>query len=245
MRLGFMQPYFFPYPGYFALIARADTWLVFDDAQMIRHGWVNRNRVLHPTEAWQYVRVPVAGHAREARIAEVEVADGAWAQRLVAQLAHYRRAPHYAPVRALVEGVGAKAHVRLADVNVEALAAVCAYLGLPFTPRLHSTLDYDRTRVTGPGEWALEAGRALAATSYVNPPGGRDLFDAGRFAEAGIQLEILPWPATPYPQLGRPFEAHLSILDMLMFVPPDEVRERLLAAPLEVVPERGPLSAAA
>ena len=59
MVLGMMQPYFLPYLGYYALIRATDTWVVFDDTQYIRHGWVDRNRVLHPTEGWQYIKVPV------------------------------------------------------------------------------------------------------------------------------------------------------------------------------------------
>jgi len=236
MRLGFMQPYFWPYPGYFALIARSDTWLVFDDAQMIRHGWVNRNRVLHPEEGWQYVRVPVKGHAREALIRDVEVSDLEWGRRFVSQLAHYRRAPHRAAVIGLIESVACERHTRLVDVNVAALRAVSGYLGLPFNPRLHSELDYDRSAIQGPGDWALEAGRALGASSYVNPPGGRELFESARFAAAGIELEILTYGAEPYAQGPRSFEPHLSIVDMLMFLTPDEVRARLGAASIESVP---------
>lgn len=233
MKLGFMQPYFLPYPGYFALIERSDQWLVFDDAQMIRHGWVNRNRVLHPNEAWQYIRVPVVGHERGALIRDVEVADLAWGKRLVGQLAPYRRAPHYASVLALLDGVAARGLTRLLDVNLALLAAVCARIGVAFTPQLHSEVPYDRTAVHGPGDWALEAGRALGATSYVNPPGGRELFDVARFHAAGMQLEFLAWETPPYAQGARPFEPHLSIVDMLMFLAPDEVLARLRAAQCE------------
>lgn len=48
MRLGIMQPYFFPYPGHFALIAHVDQWLVFDITQYTPKTWMNRNRILHP-----------------------------------------------------------------------------------------------------------------------------------------------------------------------------------------------------
>ncbi|MEZ6014272.1 MAG: WbqC family protein [Planctomycetota bacterium] len=229
-----MQPYFLPYPGYFALIARSDRWLVFDDAQMIRHGWVNRNRVLHPTEAWQYIRVPVVGHERGALIREIEVADLTWGKRIVGQLAPYRRAPHYAAVVALLEQVAARELPRLLDVNLALLAAICERIGVRFAPELHSELTYDRAKVQGPGDWALEAGRALGAASYINPPGGRELFDRARFQEAGMRLEFLTWETPPYAQGARPFEAHLSIIDMLMFLPPEQVRARLDAAQVEV-----------
>ncbi|MBK7111860.1 MAG: WbqC family protein [Flavobacteriales bacterium] len=63
-RVGIMQPYFFPYLGYFGLIANTDRWIVFDPVQYIRKGWVNRNRVLKPGGGWKYVSIPVAKHSR-------------------------------------------------------------------------------------------------------------------------------------------------------------------------------------
>jgi len=234
MTLGFMQPYFLPYPGYFALIAQSDQWVVFDDAQMIRHGWVDRNRVLHPTEGWQYLKVQVQKHARETPIREVRVsADADWGPRLVRQLQHYRKAPFFRPVISLLGELLQGSGEDLSALNVRVLAGVCAYLGLPFAPLLHSQIEYDRGAVQGPGDWALVVSRVLGATAYVNPPGGRDLFDASAFAAQGTALRFLRWPDSPYPQLRPGYEPALSIVDLLFALPPDEIRARLLAAPLE------------
>ena len=76
MKLGIMQPYFFPYLGYFDLIHSVDKWVVFDTPQYIRHGWVNRNRILHPESDWQYIIVPLKKHPRNTPIKEIEIADG-------------------------------------------------------------------------------------------------------------------------------------------------------------------------
>ncbi len=230
LTLGFMQPYFLPYPGYFELIARSDVWLVFDDAQMIRRGWVNRNRILHPAKSWQYVRVPVAQHGRETLIRDIRIADPNWAERLVGQLAHYREAPYYGELIPLIQGVGARRHERLIDVNLALLTALCERLKIPFAPRLHSGLGLDRSRIQGPGDWAFEAAKALGATRYINPAGGRELFDPARFSAAGIELSILESSAGPYNQGGRPFEPGLSILDLLMFQAPEEARMRIAPA---------------
>jgi hypothetical protein len=61
---------------YFALIERTTRWVVFDTAQYIRRGWVNRNRILHPTRGWQYVTVPLAKMPRETPIREVRISPG-------------------------------------------------------------------------------------------------------------------------------------------------------------------------
>ncbi|HZE89534.1 MAG TPA: WbqC family protein, partial [Verrucomicrobiae bacterium] len=104
MRVGIMQPYFFPYLGYFDLIGHTDAWVVFDTPQYIRHGWVNRNRVLHPSRGWQYVIAPVRKHDRAASIRDVEVSAAPdWRRRLLAQLEHYRkRAPYFRETMELV-----------------------------------------------------------------------------------------------------------------------------------------------
>lgn len=230
-----MQPYFLPYPGYFALVRRSDVWVVFDDAQMIRHGWVDRNRVLHPTEGWMYLKVPTRKHSRGTPIRDVRVSSGSdWSARILRQLGHYRRAPHYADVVGLLEEAFETAPETMDAVCVHLLERICRYLGLEFHPLLHSRLEYDRSQVGGPGDWALVVARELGASAYLNQPGGRDIFDPAAFARAGVELRIVEWRPTPYPQLREPFEPNLSIVDMLMFLDPSEVRTRLDDVEVEV-----------
>src|SRR5687767_9328128 len=104
MKLGIMQPYFFPYIGYFDLIHSVDQWVVFDTPQYIRHGWINRNRILHPTAGWQHIIAPVRKHHRAAPIGDIRVVeDGGWRALIPRQIEHYRgHAPHFGAVAALV-----------------------------------------------------------------------------------------------------------------------------------------------
>ena len=68
MRLGIMQPYFYPYLGYFSLIKHTDHWIVFDTVQYIEHGWINRNQIIHPSKPeTMYFTVPLQKHSRESR----------------------------------------------------------------------------------------------------------------------------------------------------------------------------------
>lgn len=232
MRLGFMQPYFLPYPGYFAVIAQTDQWVVFDDAQMIRHGWVDRNRVLHPTEGWSYIKVPTAKHSRRSPIAAVQASRNVdWRDRMLRQLAHYRAAPNFAPVLAWLTEALATCPDGLAALNVHMLQRTCDWLGLAFHPVLHSSLDYDRSTVAGPGDWAPTVAGLLGATTYLNPTGGAALFDPARFAQVGCVLRFVQWPAQPYPQLRPEFQPGLSILDMMLMLDASAIRDALLAAP--------------
>jgi hypothetical protein len=232
-----MQPYFFPYLGYFDLIARVDRWIVFDTPQYIRHGWVNRNRILHPTSGWQYVIVPLRKHAREAAIREIEIhADDRWKKRLLGQLEHYRRrAPFFRETMELLTQVLDGAGSSLAELNVATLAAGCRHLEIPFEPEWFSRMDLDLPPIDAPGEWALEIAAALGASEYVNPPGGAGLFDRDRFEERGIRLTLQSFEAMTYDCAPYSFEPNLSILDVMMWASPSQVREHLGLAPSRAV----------
>ena len=94
-----MQPYFFPYLGYFELIARVDRWVVFDVVQYNAKSWMNRNRILHPKEGWQYITVPVEKAPRGTLIRDIRVKDMVDSrERVLGQMVHYKKkAPLLSP----------------------------------------------------------------------------------------------------------------------------------------------------
>jgi len=224
-RLGIMQPYFFPYLGHFALIAACDRWAVFDTCQYAPRSWMNRNRVLHPAGGWAWATAPLQNGSIHIQACDALLADPAAARRsLLGSLSHLRRkAPYHDAVVALVEGVFQGAGPSLVALNVRALDAVCRYIGLPFRHATLSGLGLSLPDRMAPGGWAPAICAALGASCYVNPAGGRALFDPADFARHGIALhfaEALPFTyATP----GAAFVPDLSILDVLLWNPPDAV----------------------
>ena len=231
MKLGIMQPYFFPYLGYFDLINRTDQWVVFDTPQYTPRTWMNRNRVLHPEEGWQYVTVAVQKFKRFSSIRSIRVRDaGEACLRITGQLSHYAgKAPFHAQVRDLVRETFARVTTdALADLNVSALAAVCDRLGIAFEPRIFSQMGLSLPEITHPGQWALEISHALGASEYVNPPGGRELFDPEAFSGRGIRLAFTDLPDFAYECPGYEFIPHLSILDVMMWNSPETIREWLV-----------------
>jgi WbqC-like protein family len=229
MVLGLMQPYFFPYLGYFELIDRVDQWIAFDTAQYVRRGWVNRNRVLHPVAGWQYLTVPVRKNHRDTSISEIRIVeDNDWCTRIERQLQHYRgRAPHFESVIALLHDCLMSKELSLARMNVAALRKVCAFLDIPFEWHLLSEMGLRLGPIDGPGDWALRLAETLHADEYVNLPGGRGLYDEAKFAASGIRLTILNPTPFLYECSFYRFERSLSILDVLMWNSPAEVREML------------------
>jgi WbqC-like protein family len=233
VRMGIMQPYFFPYPGHFALIAHCDEWVVFDVTQYTPKTWMNRNQVLHPSAGANWLSVPLANGSISITTAEARVLDPAAAcTSVLGKLSHYRRqAPHFAAVEALVREAFAlpAGDTSLVHLNLRGLDAVCAYLGLPFRRRVCSELALALPDDLGPGDWALEICDRLGADDYLNPFGGRALFDATRYRDRGVALSFLQWKGLDYPQGRFAPVPGLSILDTLMWNPPKVVRAALFA----------------
>lgn len=226
MIVGAMQPYFFPYLGYFDLINRSDRWIVFDTPQYMREGWVNRNRILHSREAWQYITVPLKHHSREAAINQVEAVEFPdWRRKIINQFTHYRgRAPHYREVIALLEDCFEGAEKNLSRLNVRCLGKVCRLLGVRWAPEIFSEMALPLGPVREAADWALRIAEAVGASEYLNPPGGSLLYDPERFARHGIRLALQQKFDFKYDCGGFTYISKLSILDVLMWVDPVEIR---------------------
>lgn len=221
-----MQPYFVPYIGYFGLIANSDRFVTFDTAQFIKGGWIQRNRMLKPGGGWQYIRVPLRKAPHHAAIGAVEVAeDGRWRRKMRNQLQHYRRAPHFADTLALLDRCVDLQGVDIATFNLHSLRVIAEYIGLTTPIEALSDLDLDLSECAGPGDWGRVVCRESGASRYLNAVGGRDLFDPTAFAQDNVELTFLQARPQDYTQLGQPHEPWLSILDVLMFHPPERVRE--------------------
>lgn len=226
--LGIMQPYFFPYLGYFQLISCVDRWVVFDVVQYMRHHWVNRNRILHPNQGWQYIVVPLASHSREALIKDICITTLPWREKIVAQFAHYKkRAPYYLKTIEFVKFClfdVAEGKTSLALLNHAILKETCRYLSVPYNATVCSEMGLDLSQVKHPGEWALAISRHLGAHEYVNPIGGAAIFEPADFRKANIRLTFLSPRLREYVQKGYDSHAGLSIIDVLMWNSLDEVR---------------------
>src|SRR5260221_3159028 len=149
MKIAIMQPYFFPYIGQFHLIHAVDRFILCDDVQYIRHGWINRNRILGYDAGNQYIIVPVAKHRSNTPIRDISVADGtAWKNGILKQIEHYRKkAPFFLPVRDLLFDCLVREELSIARLNGNCLKAVCDYIGLEFSIELSSCLGLDYSRI--------------------------------------------------------------------------------------------------
>ncbi|MEZ4771118.1 MAG: WbqC family protein [Caldilineales bacterium] len=233
MRLGIMQPYFFPYLGYFDLINSVDHFVIYDSVQYIKHGWINRNRVLKPGEGWQYITAPVDRRSfhdsYRTPIKDVEVVQGdAWKERIQGQLDHYRkRAPRFQETISLVSTCLDSDERSISRLNASILREICDALRVAFSysfasemPMAHDAELDAQDRVLAICEW-------LGAGTYINLPGGRDLYDEQHFRQRGVQIEFRELPPLVYSCLAYQFVPNLSIIDVLMWNEPVRIRQHL------------------
>lgn len=228
-KLGIMQPYFLPHLGYFALIKYTDEWVVFDTPQFIRHGWIERNRILKPSEGWQYIKVPLEKHQRETAINEVRIRVGEpWRELILAQVEHYKKiAPHYEEVVAFLREALTYETDMIFSMDVHLLKRVCAYFNIPFRSRILSECNLELPPAKTPDDWALNISLALGAAEYVNPPGGISFFDREKYERHNVHLKFLAANTRWYDQRRAVFEPHLSILDVMMFSSRSEILEMI------------------
>lgn len=225
MKLAIMQPYFFPYLGYYSLIAKTDQFVLLDTAQFMRHGWIERNRVLKPSEGWQYIAVPLEKHQLGTAIRDVRIRHAEdWKSRIYRQLEHYRkRSPFYKEALEVIKEAIEVDVDTIVDLNANVLNVTCQYIGLKADIKTWSFMDLPIAEVAHAGQWALNISHSLGAKEYINPVGGMSIFDPVEFDAKNIKLTFLGNNCTPYSQRRSSFEAGLSIIDAMMFNQPSQI----------------------
>ncbi len=228
IRLAAMQPYFFPYLGQFDLLNKANLWIAHDQLQYIRHGWVNRNRILHPQKGWEYIIVPIKKHDHTAPISQIEIADQLWKEQIFRQFACYNPdAPYYYPIIQFLEDLLSNEETNLAKLNVACFRAVARFIGIQTPIYLFSEMGLDFEQVSGAENIALSLCKAVNADEYINPPGGAALYSTDTFNQHGIRLTIQTFEDMIYPCGRFQFLPSLSILDILMWNSPQEIKQYL------------------
>lgn len=225
-----MQPYFFPYLGYISLLKHTDEFILFDTVQFIRHGWIERNRILKQGEGWLYIKAPIVKEARDTLIKDVLINNKEdWKAKIRAQLQPYKKiAPYYRDVISMIEELFENDYDTIVELNKASLEAICDYLGINHDIKVFSKMDLSIEPANAPDEWALNICKALGdIDEYWNPPGGQEFFDRKKYDDAGIKLVFHKSLLSAYDQKREPFEPGLSILDVLMFNSPEKVNKML------------------
>lgn len=216
MKLAIMQPYLFPYIGYYQLLAAVDKFVFYDDVNFIKNGWINRNRLYLAGDV-RYFTAPLSGASPFLKINEISVQAGdGWRKRIVESVRHsYAKAPHFHAVNEIISDVLFSPDTRVADLAKRSVTRVADYLGLTTQCVMSSTV-YDNANLHGV-ERVLDICLKENAAAYYNLPGGRALYDQESFQSRNIDLYFISPQLPCYRQFSPEFQTGLSIIDMLMF----------------------------
>ena len=213
MTLGIMQPYFMPYIGYWQLMAAVDKYVVYDDVNYIKGGWVSRNNILMNGQTHMFT-ITLNGASPNKHFNEIEVRDDFKKFRNMLQSC-YAKAPYYKEIMPVLEQVFAYENRNLGMFLYHSYQVILDYLGIDTELILSSTIEKDDSLRAG--EKVKHICHLLGADTYYNAIGGQDLYDVEDFAKSGISLKFLKTNAFTYPQFKNEFVPNLSIIDVLMF----------------------------
>ena len=221
MKLAVMQPYLFPYIGYFQLIYAADWFLIYDDVAYIKQGYINRNSILSANGAARFT-IPVPGASSNKLISQLAFSgDVGKILKMIDQ--SYSKAPYFDDVFPVIRGALEMDDRSIASVCQKSYEDIFFYLGIEKKFKKTSELEYDRS--ASARDRLIELCQQFGADCYINAPGGRKLYLKQDFAEKGIDLKFVDSLSVKYSQGFEKFIPNLSIIDMLMRCPPSQIIE--------------------
>lgn len=216
MNIAIMQPYFFPYIGYWQLINAVDKFVILDDVNYIVRGWINRNRILINEEA-HYINLPVLSPSQNKLINEVFLNEEyILYEKLLRKIElAYKKAPYFDDVYKLIEEVICYEERNLTKFLEFSLITINKFLGINTEILLSSNIIKDSSLK---GEQKIiDICKILKTDRYINPIGGTSLYSKDNFLEHYLELKFLKTDDIKYKQFNSSFIPWLSIIDVIMF----------------------------
>lgn len=227
MRVAIMQPYFFPYIGYFQLINSVDRFIIYDEIQYTKKGWINRNRYLNNGNP-DYFTLPLKKDSDYLNINQRYLSED-WSlhkRKLLNKLKEaYRKAPYFKERWEWLEEIIEADFENLFEYNYNSIKKVCAYLDVKTELTCSSNIKFNND-LKGE-EKVIDICRTVNAETYINPIGGVELYSKESFSKYDINLLFLASNLTAYKQFNKPFVPYLSIIDVLMFNDLGDVQKSL------------------
>ncbi|MBN1217139.1 MAG: WbqC family protein [Candidatus Lokiarchaeota archaeon] len=243
MKIAIMQPYFFPYIGYFQLINAVDKYILYDHFNYIKSSWINRNRIIQKKSEIGLITLPLKNKSSFLKIKDIEIDDTKkWKEKTIKTIKiNYSKAPYFDIIYPIVKDVIELQTDKLSNINKASIKNICNYL------QIKTTIDYNynnagnienllfndnylESNYSGLEKKTarlIEICKIEKADTYLNSIGGIDLYSKDIFNKHNIQLRFLKTNIIKYKQFTNTFIPNLSIIDVLMFNSPDEIHEML------------------
>lgn len=228
-----MQPYLFPYIGYWQLISTVDTFVIYDNIQFSKKGWFHRNNILVNGEKTLFT-IPLKKDSDYLDVKDRYLAEDAKKQitKIVSQIEQsYKKAPYFSEIHPLIKDILLNNEKNLFKYIYNSVVKICNYLEIDTKIIISSTIDINHSLKSQDKVIALN--KALNATKYINPIGGTELYEFEEFKKENIELTFLESNVPEYKQFENEFIPYLSIIDIMMFNSKNEVKRMLMEYKLE------------
>lgn len=222
-KVAIMQPYFFPYLGYFQMMSCVDEFIIYDDVNYIKQGWINRNNILVGDKK-QLFTISVSNASVNKHIKDIEIADSFERIKKTLVMA-YHKAPYFQQTFNLLEGIFSYGDNNLARFVGNSLITTAKYLDMQTQFRYSSVIQKDHGLPAQ--EKVILLCKDAQANMYINAIGGMELYNKEDFRNNGIELKFIKSNLQPYKQFKGEFVPGLSMIDILMFNSPGQIREML------------------
>jgi len=227
-----MQPYLFPYIGYFQLVNAAKEFVFYDDVNFIKRGWINRNNILVNGKSYKFT-VPIDTPSQFKKIEKTHIKKDLydiWVTKFLKTIHQsYRKAPYYDEVYFFLEKVFLNSKIKsISDLSSNSIIETSNYLNLK-TNFHFSSIAFSNSEPLERAERLVSIVSKLESTDYINSIGGVDIYNKSFFMEHNIHLSFLDSEITTYKQFNNDFIPGLSIIDILMFNSKEEINEMLKA----------------
>ncbi|MDD4892870.1 MAG: WbqC family protein [Candidatus Rickettsiella isopodorum] len=227
MKLGIMQPYFFPYIGYFQLMNVVDEFVIYDNIEYTKKGWINRNRILLNGKA-SYITLPLKKDSDYLDIGKRCLADS-WSSdrnKIINKItAAYKKSPFFDSVFPFIEKIVLSDKINLFKFIANSLQIIKDYLEIKTPLIASSTIPIDHSLKAE--KKVLAICQAKKADTYINPIGGTELYSKDDFKKSGVDLHFIQLKDFEYPQFANEFIPFLSIIDVMMFNSKENVKNML------------------
>jgi len=232
MILGIMQPYFFPYIGYWQLINAVDQFIILDDVTFIKQGYINRNTIIAQNKSIR-INLLLTKISSNKLILEHQINDNyVWKKKLLATIKqNYSKSKQFKTVYPLIENIINYDETNLSKYLLHQITKITKFLNIN-TEIGSSSTTYNIKDKKGQDK-IIEICKKEKADTYINAIGGKELYDKKTFEMNSINLKFIKTNNIKYQQYTSDFTPNLSIIDVMMFNSPENIRSMLKQYTLE------------
>ncbi len=228
-KIAIMQPYFFPYLGYYQLINEADIFILYDDINFIKKGWINRNKLLSNQEGSKFFTLPLEKQSSNKLIKEIKVSNNKWKKKLLNLLHHeYKHSPFFEETMDVINSCLQINSQFISEINAYSINKISSHIGIKtkiisdckineLEKDLQSNQYIDGGILYRKEVRIFEICKHYNSNHYINAIGGKKLYDPNLFEQENIKLNFIKMNTISYHQKkSNSFIENLSIIDVLM-----------------------------